>query len=156
MRKLAVFIVRHRWAVIIAAIITVPLAGSAGAGVHNRLTGGGREDPSTQSARARAEITKAFPQAALSDFVLVVTAKHGTVDDADVTAQATALTKKLRAEKGVVAANSYWTFGKVAQLRSCPPEGANDHAGMRGKVLPARARRGSNVRHGGREVRPGR
>ena len=99
-------------------LIALPLAALFGGGVHDRLTGGGFEDPASESARARAEIKAAFPQASLSDFVLVVTAKSGTVDDPGVTQAATALTEKLRHEPGVVAANSYWTYGKVAQLRS--------------------------------------
>ena len=80
MRKLAVLIVRRRWAVIIGVLIALVIAGVLGGGVHDRLSGGGFEDPSTESALARAEIKASFPQAALSDFVLVVTAKDGTVD----------------------------------------------------------------------------
>ena len=103
---------------IAVTLVALPLAAIIGGGVHDRLTGGGFEDPATESARARAEIKAAFPQASLSDFVLVVTAKHGTVDDAEVTKAATALTKDLRSRSGVVTANSYWSYGKVAQLRS--------------------------------------
>ncbi len=117
-RKLAIFVVRHRGIVIGAALVTVVLSGILGAGVHDRLTGGGFEDPSAESARARAEVAAAFPQATLSDFVIVVTAERGTVDDVAVTREATAITRRLRAERGVAAADSYWTLGRVAQLRS--------------------------------------
>ena len=103
---------------IAVTLVALPLAAIIGGGVHDRLTGGGFEDPAAESARARAEIKAAFPQASLSDFVLVVTAKHGTVDDAAVTEAATKVTKQLRSRSGVVAANSYWSYGKVAQLRS--------------------------------------
>jgi len=48
--------------------------------VHDRLSSGGFEDPNTESAHARAEIKRSFPQASLSDFVLVVTARGGNVD----------------------------------------------------------------------------
>ncbi|MEP6622892.1 MAG: MMPL family transporter [Acidimicrobiia bacterium] len=133
MRKLAIFIVRRRWWVIIATLIALPLAAILGGGVHDRLTGGGFEDPSAESARARAEINAAFPQAALSDFVLVVTVKDGTVDDAAVTKAATALTKELAHKPGVVAANSYWTYGKVAQLRSTDERQALVVAALSGK-----------------------
>ncbi len=118
MRKLAILIVRRRRWVVALALIALPLSAIFGGGVHDRLTGGGFEDPASESARARAEIQAAFPQASLSDFVLVVTARTGTVDTDSVTRAATALTKRLADERGVVAANSYWTFGKVAQLRS--------------------------------------
>ena len=118
MRKLAVMIVRRRWVVLIVSLIALPVAAIVGGGVHERLTGGGFEDPSTESALARTQLARSFPQAALSDFVLVVTAKNGNVDDADVTKAATALTENLATKDGVITANSYWTFGKVEQLRS--------------------------------------
>ena len=135
MRKLAILIVRRRWWVIVATLIALPLAAIIGGGVHDRLTGGGFEDPAAESARARAEIKAAFPQASLSDFVLVVTAKHGTVDDAAVTRAATELTKQLGNEPGVVAANSYWTYGKVAQLRSVDSRRALIVAALSGEEL---------------------
>ncbi len=132
MRKLAVLIVRRRWAVIIGVLIALVIAGVLGGGVHDRLSGGGFEDPSTESAQARAEIKASFPQAALSDFVLVVTAKDGTVDGAEVTRVGTELTKELASRKGVISANSYWTFGKVEQLRSTDSRQALVVAAMSG------------------------
>ena len=142
MRKLAVLIVRRRWVVIIGVLIALVIAGVLGGGVHDRLTGGGFEDPSTESAQARAEIKASFPQAALSDFVLVVTAKDGTVDDADVTRVGTELTKELASRKGVISANSYWTFGKVAQLRSTDSREALVVAALSGKEDEKFARAG--------------
>ncbi|MGZ6999429.1 MAG: MMPL family transporter [Acidimicrobiia bacterium] len=133
MRKLAIFVVRHRWLVLVLAVVGVALSGILGAGVHDRLSGGGFEDPGTESAKARVEVAKAFPQASLSDFALVVTAKHGSVDDATVTREATALTRRLRAEHGVAAADSYWTLGKVEQLRSRDSHRALVVAALRGE-----------------------
>jgi RND superfamily putative drug exporter len=78
-RKLAILIVRHRWWVIVAALIVVPVAGIVGGGVHARLSSGGFEDPGTESARAKADLKRSFPQASLSDFVVVVTHTHGTL-----------------------------------------------------------------------------
>ena len=133
MRKLAIFVVRHSWLVLALAVIAIVLSGVFGAGVHDKLSGGGFEDPSTESNQAREEVAKAFPQASLSDFVLVVTAKRGSVDDAAVTRQATAITRRLREADGVAAADSYWTLGKVAQLRSRDSHRALIVAALRGE-----------------------
>jgi len=97
MRKLAILIVRHRWWVLVLALIAMPIAAIVGGGVHSRLSSGGFEDPSTESARAKAEMKRSFPQAALSDFVLVVTAKDGNVDDPAVTSAATPASTPRRA-----------------------------------------------------------
>ncbi len=141
-RKLAILIVRRRQWVVAMALVALPLAAIFGGGVHDRLTGGGFEDPAAESAQARAQIKAAFPQASLSDFVLVVTARSGTVDDVAVTQAATALTKKLRAQRGVVAANSYWTYGKVAQLKSTDARQALVVAALSGKEDEKFARAG--------------
>ena len=63
MRKLAILIVRRKWWVIVIALVALPVAAVVGDGVHARLSSGGFEDPSTESARARAELKRSFPQA---------------------------------------------------------------------------------------------
>ena len=133
MRKLAIFVVRHSWLVLALAVIAIIVSGILGAGVHDRLSGGGFEDPSTESNRRAEEVAKAFPQASLSDFVLVVTAKDGTVDSDAVTRQATDITRRLRKAEGVAAADSYWTLGKVEQLRSRDSRRALIVAALRGE-----------------------
>jgi RND superfamily putative drug exporter len=117
-RKLAILIVRHRWWVLVGTVVVITAAALIGGGVHDRLSSGGFEDLSTESARAKAELKRNFPQASLSDFVLVVTTPHGHVDDPAVEREATKLVKDLARRRGILAVGSYWTYGKVEQLRS--------------------------------------
>jgi RND superfamily putative drug exporter len=142
MRKLAILIVRRRWWVLILALVAMPVAAIVGGGVHSRLSSGGFEDPSTESARAKAEMKRSFPQAALSDFVLVVTAKDGNVDDPAATKAATAIAKDLESRDGIVAVGSYWTYGKVEQLRSRNSHQALIVAAMSGEESPRFKRAG--------------
>ena len=142
MRKLAILIVRHRWLVIVIALIAMPVAAIVGGGVHERLSSGGFEDPGTESAHAKAELKRSFPQSSLSDFVLVVTAKDGDVDNPAVTKSATAIAKDLASRNGVVAVGSYWTYGKVEQLRSRNSHQALIVAAMSGEESPRFKRAG--------------
>ena len=118
MRRLALFVVHRRWVVIILAAIFLPLAAAIGGGVAQKLTVGGLEDPSSESARTAAEIQKRFANAGQSDFVVLVTARNGNVDAPAVQAAGLALTKKLAAEKGIVSASSYWSVGNLGPLKS--------------------------------------
>jgi hypothetical protein len=55
---------------------------------------------------------------ATPNLVLLVTAKHGSVDDPAVTAEGAALTQELAGEPAVQQASSYWTLGSAAPLCS--------------------------------------
>jgi RND superfamily putative drug exporter len=115
---LAIFVVHRRWWVIIGALVAVPLMGLYGGGVQKRLSNGGFEDPGAESAKAAAAIQHDFPASGQTDFVVVVGAKNGTVDDPSVAAEGERLTKQLSSEPGVLTATSYWSLGRVAQLAS--------------------------------------
>jgi RND superfamily putative drug exporter len=116
-RRLALFVVHRRWVVIIVAVVFLPLAAIIGGGVAKQLTVGGLEDPGSESARTAAELQDRFSKAGQSDFVVVVTARDGKVDDPDVRAAGLALTKQLAAEPGIVNASSYWV-GNLPPLKS--------------------------------------
>ena len=118
MRRLARWAVRGRWLIIIGAVIFLLVSGVIGAGVKEDLSAGGFDDPSSESARAGEELVERFPSAGEPDFVILVTAKRGTVDDAAVTREATRLTERLARQPEVVQAGSYWTLGKPEPLRS--------------------------------------
>jgi len=143
-RRLAIFVVRRRWIVIGLALIGVVASGVFGAGVHSRLSPTGFEDPTTESTHARAELAATFPQATLSDFVLVITARHGTVNDPAVVRRANALIRQLRAEPGVAAADSYWSLGRLEQLRSRDSRRALVVSALRGGT-DARVRLGGRL-----------
>src|SRR5262249_37293409 len=81
------------------------------------------------------------------DLILLVTAKEGTVDDPDVAAPGRALTARLRAERGVARAISYWDLRRPPPLRSnhtrpapvpAPLRGAEDDGRDRAEDLSPR------------------
>jgi putative drug exporter of the RND superfamily len=117
-RRLALFVVHRRWVVIVIAALFLPIAAIIGGGVAQKLTVGGLEDPSSESARTAAEIEHRFANAGQSDFVVLVTARDGNVDAADVQAAGLALTKQLGAEQGIISASSYWSVGNLGPLKS--------------------------------------
>ena len=118
MRRWAKFVVRRRWWVLGATLLLLPLIAALAAGTPARLSVTKPTANGAESTRAAAAIAAAFPQAGQSDFVLVVTARRGTVDAEAVAREGTRLTEQLAASDGVTSASSYWTLGRVAQLRS--------------------------------------
>jgi RND superfamily putative drug exporter len=131
-RRLALFVVRRRWWVIGLALIALPASALYGGGVHGKLSPGGFVDPGAESSRAAAAIAKEFPGSGQSDFVILVTAKRGTVDSPAVVAAGTALTKRLGRANGVVSSFSYWSLGKLPPLRSRDQHQALVFASLRG------------------------
>jgi RND superfamily putative drug exporter len=99
-------------------VLAVPMAALYGGKVHDKLSTGGFTDPGAESSRAATTVAREFPASGQSDFVIVVTAKKGTVNDASVTAAADVITTRLGRAKGVVTASSYWTLSHIPQLRS--------------------------------------
>jgi RND superfamily putative drug exporter len=132
LRRLAILVVRRRWWVIAVAIVAFPLLALYGGNVHNKLSSGGFDDPSADSYRAATAIRKQFPDADQSAFVILVTAKSGTVDTPDVAAAGTAIEQRLRHAPGVTTTASYWSLGRVPQLRSRDSREALVVASLRG------------------------
>jgi RND superfamily putative drug exporter len=94
--------------VIIATAVALPLFAILGGGVQDRLSTGGFDDPGAESTRVGDDITRLFPLAPSADFVVVVTANRGTVDDPGVAAAGRELAERLRGEHGVTNVISYW------------------------------------------------
>ncbi len=132
LRGLAIFVIRRRWWIIAAAIVAFPLATVYGAGVHDKLSTGGFDDPGAESSRAAAVIARQFPASGQSDYVIVVTAATGTVDGAAVARAGTELTQRLQRSNGVLSASSYWSLERVPQLRSHDSRQALVVASLRG------------------------
>ena len=78
--------------------------------MHSKLSPGGFVDPGSESAQTAAAVAKEFPSSAQSDFVILVTAKHGTVNSPAVRAAGVALTERLRRTDGVLTSFSYWSL----------------------------------------------
>jgi putative drug exporter of the RND superfamily len=117
-RRLALLVVNHaRW-VIVGAVVFVIVAAVIGHNVAEKLSAGGFEDPQSESVKAAKDLLARFPAAGEPDFVVLVTARDGSVDDAAVTEAATALTDKLAKDPAVIEAASYWTLSKAPPLKS--------------------------------------
>ena len=129
--RLGRFTVAHRKAVLVGTALFFVLAVTLGGGVASRLTSGGFTDPDSESSRAADAVKHDFGKQE-PDLVLLVTAKRGTVDDAEVGSAANALTSELSAEPQVSRAVSYWSVGSPPPLRSTDGRQALVLASLRG------------------------
>jgi RND superfamily putative drug exporter len=111
------FTVRHRIAVLVASGLLVAAAGPLGSSVVGELTSGGFEDPNAESTIAADELEETF-RSGEPNFVLLVTAREGTVDDRASATAGTRLTKELSREPQVQQAVSYWSLGSPPPLTS--------------------------------------
>jgi RND superfamily putative drug exporter len=111
------FTVRHRRAVLVGAVVFVLASFAIAGGVADRLTSGGFADPSSESERAAALLKRDFGTQD-PNFVLLVTAKHGTVNDPAVADVGHRITGELAAERGVAQVVSYWSLDDAAPLAS--------------------------------------
>ncbi|HEY5834788.1 MMPL family transporter [Streptomyces sp.] len=98
----------HRRAklVLLLSAVAVAVLGALGAGAFGQLKGGGFDVPGAPSTRAAGIVDDTFGGPA--NLVLVVTARHGTIDDTGPTASGKALAARLAAEPGVRGVGSYW------------------------------------------------
>src|SRR5436305_1743317 len=115
--RLARFVVRRRVRVLVGAALVVVVAGAIGGGVAAHLSSGGFDDPASESFKADRALARSFG-GGQPNTVLLVQARHGTVDDPAVRAAGLALTAELAKEPGVPVAASYWSLGNVPPLRS--------------------------------------
>ena len=115
--RLAEFTIRRRRWILVGALLVFMLSGALGGNVAERLSSGGFEDPDAESSRADDILTEQFGAGA-PNFLLLVTAKSGSVDSGDVAAAGAALTQELSAEPTIGQAVSYWTLGNAPPLRS--------------------------------------
>jgi putative drug exporter of the RND superfamily len=114
---IARLVVHRRRLVLVVAALAFALAGAFGAGVADRLTLGGFEDPSAESARAARILEDRF--GGQPTIVVLVEPPAGTgVDDPGVAALGRRLTEELAAEEGVSAAVSYWTLPDASPLKA--------------------------------------
>jgi len=109
-RQLSRFIVTRRVWVLIATAVLAVASAVVGGGVADKLSLGGTEDPASESVVVQDELLREFVQARQPDFVLVVTARDGDVDDPAVVAVAEEIEAELAREDDVVLAQSYWSI----------------------------------------------
>ena len=117
--RLAHFVVRRRRPVLVATLVFIVAAGAIGGGVAKHLSSGGFDDPSSESSQVQRLVDQQFPVGATPNLVLLVTAKHGTVDSGDVAAAGRDLTYELAAQPAINrVAFSYWTVPGATPLAS--------------------------------------
>jgi RND superfamily putative drug exporter len=115
--RLATTVVRRRKLVLLIALSWFVLAGVVGGSVASHLANGGFTDPAAESTRVTNLLKTRF-HTGDPNVVLLVTARHGTVDSPDVAAAGQALTQRLAAEPAIAQAFSYWSLGSPPPLKS--------------------------------------
>ncbi|WP_043646123.1 MMPL family transporter [Nocardia thailandica] len=103
------FVVRRARAVLIAGVIALLAGGIVGATAFSKMQPGGQEDPHAESTAAAVRLADEF--GAEADYVFLVTARTGSVDDAAVADFGRALTARLAADQRLVNVVSYWSTG---------------------------------------------
>jgi RND superfamily putative drug exporter len=116
-KRFAHLATRRPKAIVLFAVIVFLVAGATSGDVADHLTVGGFVDPASESGRAEKILADQF-HTGEPNVVLLVTARDGEVDDADVAAAGAALTTKLADEPGVGDVVSYWSVGNEPALRS--------------------------------------
>ncbi|MDT0320053.1 MMPL family transporter [Streptomyces millisiae] len=108
---------RRRRAVLVVGAILFAIAAAIGAGAQSALSLSRFEAPGSESDRAEDVLREEFGDGS-PNFLLLVTAKEGTVDDAAVADAGRALTEELAEEPLVTTVGSYWTRGNTPTLAS--------------------------------------
>jgi RND superfamily putative drug exporter len=115
--RLAEFVIRRRRWVLLGALIVFVVSGAVGGNVQKHLSQGGFEDPNAESTTAGHALQDTFG-AGQPNFLLLVQARKGTVDDPAVAAAGNALTVELAKEGVIEQAVSYWSLGSPPPLKS--------------------------------------
>jgi RND superfamily putative drug exporter len=117
LERLGHFLVRRRRWVLIGTLVTIVLAGVFGGNVTEHLKAGGFDSTDVESQRASDLLGKTFKQAP-PNFLLLVTAKQGSVNDPAVRQLGVRLTNELITAKGVGQVLSHWSLGPTSPLQS--------------------------------------
>jgi putative drug exporter of the RND superfamily len=115
--RLGRFLVRRRRIVAALAVVGFLATGALGSDVADKLSTGGFEDPSADSARARDLLDEQFG-AGQPNVVLLVRAVDVDVDDPAVVAAGAEVADRLAAYPGVREVVSYWSLGNAPPLRA--------------------------------------
>ena len=110
-------VIHYRKWILVAGVIGFLYAGAIGGNVAQHLSSGGFDDSHSESSRASTTLEHTF-KTGDPNFILLVTAKRGTVDSPDVAARGNDLTRRLGSEDSVVQAVSYWSLSSAPPLRS--------------------------------------
>jgi RND superfamily putative drug exporter len=95
----------------------VVVAAALGGNVASRLSQGGFDDPAEQSVQAANALASRFHNGS-DNFILLVHARHGTVDSPAVAAAGRSLTNLLAAQPHMANVVSYWSLDSASILRT--------------------------------------
>jgi RND superfamily putative drug exporter len=115
MERAGRLVVRYRWPVLIAYLVSLVLLGLLGSGVFGSLKSRGFDDPGSESARAASALTGTFGAREPSAVLAVRT--PDSIDAPASAAAAAALMGDVVAVDGVQQVVSYWTSGQLPQLK---------------------------------------
>jgi len=137
-------VTRRARLVLALSLLAVIAAAVVGSGAIGKLKGGGFEDPSSESSRAKVALADTFHQQEANLVVLVTAAGGRSVDDPAVAAQGRATVARLAAQPGVVVLGDYWDAAgpAAAGLRSTDNAKALVVAHLTGDEDAVRARAG--------------
>jgi RND superfamily putative drug exporter len=99
---------RHPWPILAVAALFLVFAGLVGRDAASHLATGGFTDPNAQSTKAGFLLASTFGVEDPS-FVVLVTARHGTVDNPAATFAGRRIGRGLRQQPGVAGVQSYWS-----------------------------------------------
>ena len=117
LRRLARGVVAHRILILALSGLYVVAAALLGGNVSSRLSQGGFDASSEQSVQAANVLASKFHSGA-DNFILLVRARHGTVDSPAVTSAGRALTRLLATQPYMANVQSYWSLDAIPVLRT--------------------------------------
>jgi RND superfamily putative drug exporter len=118
LERLARLAVARPKAVLAASLVLMVAALGYGAGISERLSGGGFYSVSSESQRAAAVLEQRFHVGKPNLVILATATGGGSVDDPGAVAAGEALTQQLADTPGITTVSSYWGPGQSELLRS--------------------------------------
>lgn len=110
-------VVRFRWLVLAAAVALVAVGAAWGTGVFASLSGGGFDDPDSQSSRAQARISRELGQPE-PDVLVLYSKPDATVDDPAFREPVSAVLTALRTRSEIASVTSYYDTGAPGLVSS--------------------------------------
>src|SRR5215203_4926386 len=101
---------RHRWPVLIAFLVLLPVAAVIGGGAFAVLSPGGFEDPTAESIRARELLADRLDTGG-ADLIALYTVAGGSIDDPEVRAAVTAVLAQVAHDPSVERVTSLFNTG---------------------------------------------
>ncbi|MGI5213704.1 MMPL family transporter [Plantactinospora sp. CA-290183] len=131
-------VVRVRWVVLAAALVLAALGVAWGSGVFGSLTGGGFDDPASESSRTERQITAQLGNQG-ADLVVLYSSASVAVDQPAFRAPVTAILDRLRQHPEIASVSSWYETGApnllatdrhatyaLVQLRATDPDEQTD------------------------------